>query len=259
VSESQRRRGLALAPESNLPQRISSWIRERVREAGADGVVVGLSGGVDSSVVAALARMALGERLLGLIMPCQSKTSDIEDARLVARRLGIKMKEIPLDPIYESFLEILPPGDRLTRANLKARLRMVTLYYYANGLNYLVAGTGNKSELSIGYFTKYGDGGVDILPLGGLLKTEVKQLARELWIPERIIEKIPSAGLWEDQTDEEEMGMSYEELDRAILAIESGDASGLTSEILDKVAEMMKASRHKRQPPPAFERQGKMH
>ena len=127
----------------------------------------------------------------------------------------------------------VPQGNDLAKANLKPRLRMMILYYFANSQDYLVAGTGNKSELCVGYFTKYGDGGVDILPLGGLLKTEVRKLAKELGIPKEIIDRTPSAGLWKDQTDEGEMGMSYEDLDFCLEAIEKGEENLIKKEILE--------------------------
>ncbi|MEA1965244.1 MAG: NAD(+) synthase, partial [Candidatus Aerophobetes bacterium] len=179
---------------------ISSWIKQLVEEAKAEGVVVGLSGGLDSSVVAFLAERALGNRkVLGLIMPSHSSSLDEEHAYLVARRLNIRVERVVLDAVYDKLLEVLPSGKDVALANIKPRLRMLTLYYFANNLNYLVLGTSNKSEILIGYFTKYGDGGCDILPLGGLLKTEVRELAKKLEVPDRIIKKPPSAGLWEGQ------------------------------------------------------------
>lgn len=230
-----------------LAEEISNWIRIQVKGAKAEGVVVGLSGGVDSSVVAALSKKALGDRVLGLIMPCQSGSEDYDHATLVASLLELRTERVDLETVYNELLETLPPGNRLAMANLKPRLRMITLYYFANNHNYLVAGTGNKSEIMVGYFTKYGDGG-DILPLGGLLKSEVRELAKGLGIPKQVIEKTPSAGLWPDQTDEGELGMSYDELDRAILALESGNKGNLDSHILAKVEGLIKASSHKRSP-----------
>ena len=236
----------------DLVEKISEWIRQKVKEAGAEGVVVGISGGVDSSVVASLAQRAVGERLLGVIMPCHSEPLDEKYAWLVAEKLNIKRERLVLDPVYDRFLELLPSGKRLTLANLKARLRMATLYFFANNLNYLVVGTGNKSETSIGYFTKYGDGGCDILPLGDLLKTEVKKLARELGIPEEIINRVPSAGLWGGQTDEEEIGLSYEDLDEIISAIEAGKRSLAPQDLVARVKRLIEASQHKRSPVPVF-------
>lgn len=230
----------------SLAREISNWIRQKVHDAGGAGVALGLSGGVDSAVVGGLAKMALGDNVLGLIMPCHSDPIDEEFARLVASKFLIRVERVDLAPTFDSLLGVLPPGDRMAVANLKPRLRMMTLYYHASRLGYLVAGTGNKSELSIGYFTKYGDGGVDILPIGDLLKTQVRELARELGVPEAVIERPPTAGLWAGQTDESEMGLTYEELDLAIARIERGDTSQIDRTILDRVTAMMNASAHKR-------------
>jgi NAD+ synthase len=242
--------------EKKLADRISAWIREKVEEAGADGVVVGMSGGLDSSTTAVLAKMAMGDRMLGLIMPCHSDPEDRKFAELVAKKFGIETRYVDLTPVFDRFVETLPPGDRVAVGNLKPRLRMTTLYYFANRLNYLVVGTGNKSEILCGYFTKYGDGGVDILPLGGLLKTQVRQLANELGIPEEIIKRTPSAGLWEGQTDEGELGITYEELDEVLIAIEGGDIKGYEPQTLEKVKRMIRNSEHKREKIPVFEDEG---
>jgi len=228
-------------------ERISTWIRERVEEAGARGVVLGMSGGIDSSLTAVLAKMGLGDGVLGVIMPCHNGPTGEEHARMLAAKFGIEIEYVDLTPTFDCLLATLPPGDRLAVANLKPRLRMAVLYYYANSRNYLVAGTGNKSELAIGYFTKYGDGGADILPLGSLLKKQVRELARELSIPEEIIVKPPSADLWEGQTDEGEIGISYDELDSILVAIESGDTGECDQEAVACVRAMMAASRHKRE------------
>ena len=192
----------------------------------------------------------MGDRMLGLIMPCHSDPTDAEHARLVAKKFDIETEYVDLTPVFDRLVEALPPGNKVAVGNLKPRLRMTVLYYFANSRHYLVAGAGNKSELMAGYFTKFGDGGVDILPLGDLLKTQVRELARELGIPEEIIAKPPSAGLWEGQTDEGEMGITYEELDKAIQAIESGDTSQCDKKALEKVRRMMAASAHKRAPIP---------
>ncbi len=236
-----------------VSERISAWIEERVEEAGAEGVVLGISGGIDSSVAAVLAKRGLGDGVLGLIMPCHSDPTDVEHAQLVTAKFGIEIEYVDLSPVFDRLLEALPSGDRVAVANLKPRLRMAVLYYFANSRNYLVAGTGNKSELAIGYFTKYGDGGADILPLGELLKTQVRELARELGIPEEIIVKPPSAGLWEGQTDEGEMGIGYDELGSILVAIESGDTGECDQEALARVRAMMAASQHKRDPIPICE------
>jgi len=135
---------------------------------------------------------------------------------------------------------------QLPEANIKPRLRMTTLYFMANSLNYMVVGTGNRSEITLGYYTKYGDGGVDLLPIGGLLKSEVRALARELDVPAAIIDKPPSAGLWIGQTDEAEMGFTYDALEQYL----SGGRSAVTPAIADRIEQLRRASEHKRAMPP---------
>ena len=233
-----------------LAEKLVSWIREEVLAAGCKGVVLGISGGLDSSVLAVLCHRAFPKNTLGVIMPCDNCQEDKAHAEEVASKFAIPTTEVLLDNIFNALLQTLPdykpdptPG-QLSQANLKARLRMLTLYYIANQLKYMVAGAGNRSELAVGYFTKYGDGGVDILPLGNLVKEQVRELARFLEIPQIIIDKPPSAGLWEGQTDEGEMGFSYEALDRYLL---NGDAS---DELRNKIEAMIAASNHKRSMPP---------
>ena len=235
-----------------LSQDISKWIKGRVVEANKKGIVVGLSGGIDSACVAALSKKAMGLNVLGLILPCHSNSIDEELASKFAQEFDIVTKTIPLNNIFNRIISMFPEGSDLARANLKPRLRMIALYYFANSLDYLVAGTGNKSELCIGYFTKHGDGGVDLLPLGGLLKTEVRKLAKELGVPKEIIDRPPSAGLWKDQTDEGEMGISYEDLDLCLQAIEEKKEHIVKKEILEKTQTMIKNSRHKREKLPVF-------
>jgi NAD+ synthase len=211
---------------------------------------MGLSGGIDSAAVAALVKEAIGkERLLALILPCHSQVQDLIDAQLVAKHLGIKTQTLDLSHIYDNLVRILPEASSLAKANLKPRLRMLVLYYFANKLNYLVCGTGNKSELMVGYFTKHGDGATDILPIGNLLKKDVRKLAKQLKVPPRIITKLPTAGLWPGQTDEGEMGITYPELDGILERLEKKRKQVLAKEKVDKVKGMMKKSEHKRQGP----------
>ena len=232
-----------------LTKKLLLWIKDKVSAAGCKGVVVGMSGGLDSSVVAVLCHRAFPQNMLGVVIPCYSSQEDEEHAQAVASKFSIPIKIVVLDTVFDTLLKALP-GDgvepnvsRLTKANLKARLRMLTLYYFANQLKYIVAGAGNRSELSIGYFTKYGDGGVDILPLGNLVKGQVRELASFLSIPQEIINKPPSAGLWQGQTDEGELGLNYDELDRYLI---TGEAS---NEVREKIESMIAASNHKRLPP----------
>src|SRR5436190_17590285 len=210
---------------SATTEAIVAWLRQQLTQSGAGGFVVGLSGGVDSAVVARLCQAAAPANVVGVIMPCHSEPDDDEDARLVASTFDLPTVRVDLTSTHAVLLEALhggvgaipkdqlpaaPSGGelraRLAGANVKPRLRMTTLYFLANTLNYLVAGTGNRSELTIGYFTKYGDGGVDVLPIGGLSKGQVLAMAREFDLPEAIVAKAPTAGLWAGQTDEEEMG-----------------------------------------------------
>jgi NAD+ synthase len=236
----------------NLVDRISSWLKEYAAGAGLAGYVVGLSGGIDSACTAALCQRAVGTQVLGVLMPCHSGPEDAEMARLVAETFGLQTVAVDLGPAYDALLAALPPEvSDMARANLKPRLRMSTLYALAQTHGYLVAGTGNKSELLVGYFTKYGDGGVDVEPLGDLYKWQVRALARELGVPQPIIDRPPSAGLWAGQTDEGEMGITYDELDAALAAIETGQTAALDPALLARVEGMMGDSAHKRATPPS--------
>lgn len=258
--------------------RISNFIRETVRKAEAEGVVVGVSGGIDSACVTKLCTLALGkENVLGLIMPEEGVTpaEDVKDALTLCKELEIDSKVIEISPAVSSVCGILEcGGNKISVANIKPRIRMICLYYYANTMNRLVAGTGNRSELLVGYFTKYGDGGVDFLPIGDMYKTEVIELAEYLEIPERIRNKKPSARLWSDQTDEGELGISYRKLDSILKAMdklnllkienELNELEDISNRYIEKIAEisktdtkevelvvkMVKKSAHKRQQPP---------
>jgi len=229
-----------------LVQHLVNWIGAEVTAGGGGGAVFGLSGGIDSAVVAALAKKAFPHHTLGVVMPCHSEPQDAADGALVAHHFGVAVTTVDLGPVYDLLLETLAasssdlPESRLATANLKPRLRMTTLYAFANQLGYRVLGTGNRSEIAVGYYTKYGDGGADLLPLGSLVKSEVRELARRLGVPERIIDKPPSAGLWADQTDETEMGLTYEELDAHLL---TGAASPAVKARVDALHD---ASEHKR-------------
>lgn len=234
-----------------LSGKLVSWIRDRVSSAGCLGVVLGLSGGLDSSVLGVLCQRAFPRTTLGLIMPCHSNMQDREHARLLASRFSITTRQVPLDDVFNVLHNMLPPVEsvnpalsKLAEANLKARLRMLTLYYFANQLQYMVVGSSDRGELTVGYFTKYGDGGSDIMPLGGLVKGQVRELARFLQVPQPIIDKPPSPGLWEGQTAEAELGLRYEEIDRYLI---TGEA---TPDVAGRVNLMKARSSHKRVPPP---------
>ena len=233
-----------------LVDKLISWIRDKVSAAGCKGIVVGMSGGLDSSVLAVLCRRAFPQDVLGVLMPCHSGQEDEEHARTVAGKFSIPTKTVVLNTVFDALLKAVagdrvePAVSRPAEANLKVRLRMLTLYYFANQLKYMVAGSSNRSELSVGYFTKYGDGGVDIMPLGNLVKGQVRELAGFLGVPQPIIDKPPSAGLWPGQTDEGELGLSYEDLDRYLV---TGEVS---KELREKIESMIAASSHKRFLPP---------
>ena len=234
---------------AGLAQHLSDWIGATIAESGGVGAVLGLSGGIDSAVAAALCKRTFPSHTLGVIMPCESDPADAQDGHLTAQHFGLAQATVDLTETYHTLCAQLHecctemPGDRLTGANIKPRLRMTTLYAFANHLGYRVVGTGNRSELAIGYFTKWGDGGVDLLPLGSLTKTRVRELALDLGVPRHIIDKRPSAGLWSGQTDEGEMGVTYEQLD-AYLEGRGGEAARETADRLGA------ASRHKRELPP---------
>lgn len=231
-----------------MKNKITSWIKDQVKNSGSRGIVMGLSGGIDSAVVAALCKEAVGKNnLLVLFLPCNSNARDLRDTKLVADKLKLKLKLMDLSEVYNNFLKILPPAGSLAQGNLKPRLRMCALYYFANKLNYLVCGTGNKSELMVGYFTKFGDGGADILPIADLFKRQVRKLAQELKIPQGIIDKPPTAGLWPGQTDEGEMGINYNELDDILNKLCHNKKQVASSSKVSKVKRMHKSSAHKRE------------
>lgn len=227
-----------------LSESLVNWLQAEVASAGCRGVVFGLSGGVDSAVVAALVRRAFRDSHLAVIMPINSDPRDRDDGRLLVEKFHLKHREIDLSPVFAAFGGVLgEPLDggqgSLPLNNAKPRLRMATLYFFAASNEYLVVGTGNRAELTLGYFTKYGDGGVDLLPLGHLVKHEVRELASHLGVPASIIEKPPSAGMWPGQTDEAEIGFSYDDLDRYLVGGEGSEA------LASRVEELRRKNAHK--------------
>src|SRR5262245_28088112 len=239
---------------------IVQWLSERAASAGARGFVFGLSGGIDSALVARLCQIAAPSRVLGVLLPCYSHPHDEEDARLVATTFSMPVARVDLGATFDALTETLQHAvkglpthvnsidikQQMPEANVKPRLRMTSLYFLANSLNYLVAGTGNRSEIMLGYYTKYGDGGVDLLPIGALLKSEVRALAREVGVPSRVIDKPPTAGLWVGQTDEDEMGFTYDTLEKYLK-----DGRGAVGDaVADRIERLRGASDHKRNMPP---------
>ena len=251
----------------NGTEAIAEWLRQRLALSGARGFVFGLSGGIDSAVVAGLCKLASPGNAAGVLMPCHSDPRDEADAVLVADHFQIPTIRVDLAATYDQLTttlqlavkalphEMLPDVAHQTQdlkaqlplVNVKPRLRMTTLYFLANTLNYMVAGTGNRSELSIGYFTKYGDGGVDLLPIGNLLKSEVRAAARALGVPDPVIEKAPSAGLWLGQTDEAEMGFTYAELEDYL----TKGPQTVSPALAMRIERLMRGSEHKRALAPA--------
>ena len=252
---------------------ISEFIKDKTDESHTSGVVIGLSGGLDSSTTVYLCAKSLDkDQILGIIMPTvTTPEEDVEDAISVAETLGIEYEIIHVDDLIAPFKDLCIHAENknqensesraLANANLKARIRMMILYYHANDLNRLVIGTGNKTELLVGYFTKHGDGGVDILPLGDLYKTEVRMLAEQLRVPKKIIEKAPTAGLWAGQTDEEELGIKYELLDKILyLMVDEKLEDGKIAKNLEipleeilRIKEKVKTSEHKLKPAPSID------
>ncbi|MBQ7170313.1 MAG: NAD(+) synthase [Synergistaceae bacterium] len=225
------------------------WLCGEVRKAGASGIILGLSGGIDSSVLAALGREALGrDGVLGVIMPCHSSPEDESDAKLLADTLDVRYTRVDLSATFDSLRgEIGGELSPLVSSNMKARLRMVTLYALGQSQSLLVCGTSNRSEYETGYFTKYGDSGSDLMPLVSFLKRDIRAMARILGVPERIINKAPSAGLVAGQTDEGDMGFTYDVLDEYLATgkIDSPSAK-------ERIDVMRRRSEHKRKPIPIF-------
>ncbi|WP_123538078.1 NAD+ synthase [Halosimplex salinum] len=241
-----------------------AFVKDTVTKAGARGVVIGMSGGVDSTLTANLAVQALGsDRVLGLGLPAHTDNENAQEARTIAEGLGIEFREVDLLPLVDVFEDhaaaaVAPSGGRRAVGNVTARLRMCALYYAANARSYLVCGTANRSELLLGYFTKYGDGGADLFPLGDLYKTEVQSLAQRVGVPRRIIAKEPTADLWAGQTDAEDIGARYSEIDPVLRRVVDRsqrvedvlEALDVSPETAETVAQMYVDSLHKRAVPP---------
>ncbi len=247
---------------NSVKNKIIERFREYASKHSLERGVIGVSGGIDSAVTLFISSFALGTaNITALIMPSRfTKKEDVADAMEVCKRAGVKFEILNISIIEEAFQKTMPVKSKIAIGNRHARIRMVLLYSLANDIGGFVIGTGNKSELLTGYFTKYGDGGVDILPIGGLYKTQVRMLARAFPIPPRIIEKKPSAGLWPGQTDEGELEISYETLDLILYFLYDMGRSpedvksilGLSREV-DRVVSLLSINRHKRNPPPIID------
>jgi NAD+ synthase len=245
---------------SRRASELALWIRQRVAAAGARGIVVGLSGGLNSAVVVRLCQMAVPGRVIGAVLPCHGDPQDDADAGAVADHFNLPVVHLDLGASYDQLTRDLAPmmaqvpGELRTAAgvpavplaNIKPRLRMTALYFLANSLGYLVAGTGNRSDRMVGSFTKFGDGGVDLLPIGGLMKNDVVDLARDLELPPSIVVKAPGARLASGQTHEEEMGFSYADLEKYLTRGPDGVAPALVL----RIERLVRSTEHKRTPIP---------
>jgi NAD+ synthase len=248
--------------ELNLPEteiRVTRFIREYVEKTAARGIVIGLSGGVDSNTIAALSSRAIGgDKVLGLLMPEQetSNQKDIDDAMTVAKKFDLQTQVCDITKTVADFYETIPvfdPADRLCKGNIKARTRMIVLYYYANKQNRIVCGSSDKSETMMGYFTKWGDVAADISPIMDLYKTQVRKLAEYLGVPKELARKPATPALWPNQLAETELGVKYETLDLILFGLERfmssediGDQLQLGRELVEKVKKRWLSAEHKR-------------
>ena len=249
---------LEIDPEEKT-EAIIEFIRSYTENAGVGSVVIGLSGGIDSAVVTKLSIMALGkENVYTLFMPeLSTPIEDFEHVRLLSSEFGIEYETIDISPLIHSIRKVYPyEMDAVALGNIKSRLRMLLWYGYSNVKKSLVCGCSNKTELLIGYFTKYGDGGSDFMPIGDLYKTQVYQVAEYIGIPKPIIEKPPSAGLWKGQTDEKELQITYTTLDKILYGLERkmpisriAEMAGTNEGEVMRIKEMRKKSQHKRSMP----------
>lgn len=238
---------------------IVAWLQEQLSMTEAKGFVVGVSGGLDSAVVANLIKLAAPNNSLGILLPIYSNPQSMEHGKKVVEQCGIESLTLDLTKTHELMYSLIKEQlmekktfneskDRIAGANLRARLRMSALYTFATNFDYLVVGTDNMAEYYTGYFTKYGDGGVDILPLVEFTKSEVREMAKYLEVPEEVISKAPSADLWEDQTDEKEIGTTYDIIDSYL---KGEEVPSKDKEIIER---LHIRSAHKREAIPSFKR-----
>lgn len=238
--------------------KIGTFLQEQVSINNSYGIILGLSGGIDSTVTAFLCSRVLKEKTLALIMPDSEITpkTETEDALNVVDKLGIDYKLIDIQPLINEYSKYLEPNE-FAKGNLRARVRTNILYYYANAKNFLVTGSSDKSEYLIGYFTKYGDGAADITPIISLYKTQVKKLAEFLHVPKHIIEKKSSPHLWKEHVAEDEIGNSYEIIDTILYCLFDQDMSiedtametKIGKETIERIFYMYQESKHKREIP----------
>jgi len=247
---------------SEAKKRICRFIKEYVENAGAKGIVLGLSGGIDSGTIAALSSLAIGgENVLGLMLPEKENFNqkDMEDAKTIAELFHLKTQVCDMTEVLGCLFSAIPvfdQTDRLCKGNVKARTRMIYLYYYANKQNRIVCGSSDKSETMMGYFTKWGDAAADIAPILDLYKTQVRKLAIHLGIPQELVLKPSTPALWPNQLAETELGIKYETLDLILFGIERfmapqdiANQLGIEKTVVDKVKNRWLANEHKRRMP----------
>ena len=245
-----------------ISKKIKEFISLEVRKSGLKGAIIAVSGGIDSALTLSLSVHALGpERVRAVTMPERDITpeSDITDVMRLTDQYDVTCDVVEITPTLEALSGALPlydPSDRLATGNIRPRVRMIVSYHYANALNMMVVGSSNKTELMTGYFTKYGDGGVDLMPLGDLYKCQVRQLASHMGVPREIIDKTPTAGLWPGQSDEGEMGASYDDIDLIVWGYEKGFsaqeiASGIDADqgLVESILARVERNEHKRRLP----------
>ena len=236
---------------------IENFLEEQMQKNHSDGLILGLSGGIDSAVLAYICKRKFPDKTIAIVMPDTAITPKIEteDALKMVSLTGIQYKLIDINPIVNEYSMYLEPNER-AKGNLRARVRTNILYYYANAKNYLVLGSSDKSEYLIGYFTKFGDGASDITPIVSLYKLQVREIAKYLGVPENVITKKSSPHLWKDHEAENELGVSYEEVDsilyclfdKKLSAQETQEVTGIEMSTIEKIQELNKNSEHKRLP-----------
>ena len=244
-----------------IADRIQEGLKQKISDSNSKGVIFGLSGGIDSAVIAYLCHNSIKEKTLALIMPDSkiSPESETNDAIKIIDELGLDYKLLDINSIHKEFNMILEPNDR-SLGNLRARIRMNILYYYANLKNLVALGSSDKSEFNIGYFTKFGDGAADVLPIVSLYKTQVREMARHLGVDENIIRKKSSPHLWPNHEAEHEIGLEYEQIDCILYCLldkklsleETSKESQIDIEIIKKISKMYQKSEHKRVNPKAL-------